>query len=152
MATWGELKEARPDLAEHGARLLKQYAVAMAFIATLRKDGAPRLHPCCPALTETGLYVFIPHTSPKLHDLSRDPRYALHTFLPEEGDEEFYVAGKAARVDDPDVRAAMVATHHYAPPADEAFFELSIERALHTTWENWATPETRPIYEKWQEA
>jgi hypothetical protein len=103
--------------------------------------------------------VFVVKTSPKLNDLTRDGRYALHAF-PADQDEEFYLAGRARRIDDQATRysaaqAAQIGSHrvgdHFEPPADEVLFELSIERALHTTWENWAQPGTRPIYEKWIE-
>lgn len=149
MASWGEFAAARPDLAENGRRLVKQYAVAMAFMATVRKDGGPRLHPLCPALTEDGLYVFITERSPRYQDLVRDGRYALHAFLSEEGDEEFYIAGRAAPMTDPALRAAVAGVHHYVPAETERLFELSIERCLHTTWENWAQPDTRPIHQIW---
>ncbi|HET9200351.1 MAG TPA: pyridoxamine 5'-phosphate oxidase family protein [Dehalococcoidia bacterium] len=159
MATWGDFKETRPELAAHGERLIKQHGIGLGFIATIRKDGGPRLHPCCPALSDSALYVFVVETSPKLQDLLRDPRYALHAF-PAEQDEEFYVAGRARRMDDDATRytaaqAAQIGSHrvgdHFEAPADEVLFELSIERALHTTWENWAKPGTRPIYTKWNE-
>lgn len=150
MKSWNEFVDLRPDLAEVGTRLLKQYAVAMAFMATVRKDGGPRLHPLCPALTEDGIYVFITSGSPRHADLVRDGRYALHAFLPEEGDEEFYIAGVAVPVRDRAVRAAVSAAHHYAPGESERLSELSIERCLHTTWENWATAETKAIHTVWQ--
>lgn len=150
MKSWGQFAEEQPDLAAIGVRLIKQYAVAMAFMATVSKDGGPRLHPLCPALTENGLYVFITETSPRYQDLVRDGRYALHAFLPEEGDEEFYVAGRAIPVADSELRGAVAAAHHYVPADSEKLFELKIERCLHTTWENWATPETRPIHQVWR--
>jgi hypothetical protein len=149
-ATWGQFREAQPDMAARCAHLLKQYGVAMAFIATVRKDGGPRLHPCCPAMTDSGLYVFIPPRSPKNADLRRDSRFALHMFLPDQGDEEFYVAGTSRVEEDPEVREVVLASHHYRPPEHETLFELRIERALHTTWENWAKPDTRPIYTRWR--
>ena len=159
MATWGEFKSASPQLAEHGLRLFKQHGIGLGFIATVRKDGGPRVHPCCPALGEEGLYVFVVERSPKLHDLTRDGRYALHAF-PADEDEEFYVSGRATRRDDDETRylaaqAAAIGSHrvddHFEPPADEVLFELTLERALHTTWENWGQPGTRPIYQKWNE-
>ncbi len=150
MATWGEFKKARPEMAERGAQLLKQHGVGLAFLATLRRDGGPRLHPVCPALAGDGLYVFIMDITWKYRDLLRDARYALHAF-PAKEDEEFYVAGRAEPVDDPAVRAAVVATHHYPPREEERLFELRVERALHTTWTNWAKPGMSPVYTRWHE-
>ena len=148
MVTWSEFAKARPDLAAIGQRLLYQYKVGYAFLATVRKDGAPRLHPVCPALADTGFYIFIAE-SPKKADLLRDGRYALHTFPPEEGDEEFNCSGRAKLVEDSKVREKVVAVYHRVPHEDEALFELQIERVLHTTWENWATPKSRPQRTWW---
>jgi len=53
------------------------------------------MHPVCPALAHGHLYVFIEGASPKKADLLRDGRYALHTFPPEQGDEEFYFDGNS---------------------------------------------------------
>ena len=150
MHTWQEFSASRPDLAKAGKRLLYQYSVGYAFLATVRKDGGPRLHPVCPALTAGHLYVFIESASPKLADLLRDRRYALHTFPPKLGDEEFYCAGQAEPVDDPQQRASVVASYHRHPHADERLFELKLERILHTTWENWATPASRPHRTVWR--
>lgn len=149
MVTWKEFAGARPDLAAVGERLLYQYQVGYAFLATVRRDGSPRVHPVCPALTDGHLYVFIAK-SPKRADLVRDGRYALHTFPPEQGDEEFYCSGRAEAVDDPQVREQVVAAYHRRPHDNEILFELKLERALHTTWENWATPKSQPHRSWWR--
>src|SRR5438132_8471998 len=106
MVTWKEFATAEPDLAEVGRSLLFQFKVGLAFLATARKDGAPRLHPVCPVLSNDRLFVLITPTSPKRHDLLRDGRYALQTFpQPKPGSDEFYIAGKAVLGDDPSARA-----------------------------------------------
>jgi len=149
MVTWQEFATARPDLAFIGERLLYQYQVGYAFLATIRKDGGPRLHPVCPAIANGHLYVFIGDTSPKMADLLREERYALHTFPPEQGDEEFYCTGRARPVDGTQLRAEVIAVYHRHPRDSEMLFELMIEHVLHTIWENWATPKSRPVYTKW---
>jgi len=96
MVTWKEFVAAEPDLADVGRSLLFQFKVGLAFLATLRKDGAPRLHPVCPVLSDHRLFVLIIPNSPKRHDLLRDGRYALQTFpQPKPGSDEFYIAGKS---------------------------------------------------------
>ncbi len=152
MITWDEFVAARPDLAAIGKRLLYQYSVGYAFLAPIRADGGPRVHPVCPALAGGHLYVFIAGTSPKKIDLLHDGRYALHTFPPEQGDEEFYCAGQAEPVDDPQVRAEVVAAYHRHPRDDEMLFELKIERVLHTVWENWPTAAMHPVRTIWRAA
>src|SRR5205809_8002242 len=101
MVTWKEFATAQYDLADGGRSLLFQFKVGLAFLATVRKDGAPRLHPVCPVLSNDRLFVLVTPTSPKRHDLLRDGRYALQTFpQPKPGSDEFYIAGKALVVDD----------------------------------------------------
>src|SRR5438094_10668788 len=106
MVTWKEFAAAEPDLADIGRSLLYQFKVGLAFLATVRRDGAPRLHPVCPVLANDRLFVLVTPTSPKRHDLLRDGRYALQTFpQTKPGSDEFYIAGKAVGVDDPAIRA-----------------------------------------------
>jgi hypothetical protein len=92
MLTWAQFAHARPDLAEAGRRLMYQFGVGLAFLATVRADGAPRLHPICPLLTDQALLGFL-QPSPKRHDLHRDGRYALHAFPSEANEDAFYLCG-----------------------------------------------------------
>ena len=59
MASWTDFENASPEMAEAGKKLLYQYGVGIAFLATVRKDGAPRLHPICPTVVNGRLYALI---------------------------------------------------------------------------------------------
>ena len=73
--TWKIFKSQSPDLAEFTkARLYNK----VAYLATIRKDGSPRVHPFTPIIGEGHFFVFMEPTSPKGHDLRRDPRFAVH--------------------------------------------------------------------------
>ena len=61
MVTSKEFATARPDLAAIGERLLYQYQIAYAMLATIRKDGGSRLHPICPAIANGNLTYFWKH-------------------------------------------------------------------------------------------
>src|SRR5262245_11743363 len=101
MVTWKQFAAAAPGLAAAGQFLLNQFGVGLAFLATVRADGAPRLHPVCPVLSGDRLFVLITPSSPKRRDLLADGRYALQTFpQPKPGSDEFYIAGHAVLVDD----------------------------------------------------
>jgi len=149
MVTWKEFAAAA--LAEAGRSLLDQFGVGLAFLATVRKDGAPRLHPVCPVLSADRLFVLITPTSPKRHDLRRDSRYGLQTCpQPKPGSDEFYIAGKALLVANAASRAAVLRdAKHMADPSEIAF-ELWIDRVMHTRWENVLTPQMRPVHQKWR--
>jgi hypothetical protein len=97
MASWSDFVAAEPTLAAGIRALLQQYGPGMAYLATVRADGAPRIHPVSPVITDEGLYCFIVN-SPKRRDLDRDGRYALHAYPPEENDDEAYLTGRAIPV------------------------------------------------------
>lgn len=123
----------------------------MAFLSTVRKDGGPRVHPVMPVLCEAGLYVFVVDMSHKFRDLQRDSRYSLHASLPPGGGEEFYITGTAALSEDAAIREVVVRASggRLGHNPFEVLFEFSVERALHTRWENWGTPAAWPAFNGW---
>ena len=128
MASWSDFATAEPTLAAGIRALLQQYGPGLAYLATVRGDGGPRVHPVSPVLTDEGLYCFIVD-SPKRRDLERDGRYALHSFPPEENDDEAFLTGRAFPVRDPRVTADLSVALHASPDVDWRLFELTIETA-----------------------
>lgn len=108
MASWREFETAAPDMAAVARMLWPGITAAhldpsqeralpwfpIAFPATVRADGGPRLHPFCPILADGSLFAAIPATSPKGHDLRRDPRCAIHA-LPGPEDDELSIRARA---------------------------------------------------------
>jgi hypothetical protein len=129
MASWSEFVAASPQLAAGIRALLQQYGPGMGYLATVRPDGGPRVHPVSPVITDDGLYCFVVH-SPKRRDLEHDGRYALHSYPPEESDDEAYVSGHAIPVTDPLVIAHLADALRAAPQVDWRLFELTIEVAM----------------------
>jgi hypothetical protein len=151
MITWREFDAAAPALASAGQSQLNQFGVGLAFLATVRNDGAPRVHPVCPVLSGGGLFVLITPTSPKRDDLLRDGRFALQAFpQPKPGSDEFYVTGRARHVNDAETRARVLRDAKHMADASELLFELLIDRVMHTKWEHVLTPEMRPVHQKWR--
>ena len=149
MKRWHELAVEAPALADAGRALLYQVRVGLGYLATVRRDGAPRLHPVCPILAADGLYVFIGNHSPKRRDLLRDGRYALHTFPNPQVDDELTVSGRATRIDDPAVRQIVYDTYVAtgAFTSDDTLFELLLDRALHAKYG--PRPSWPPVYTRW---
>jgi hypothetical protein len=148
MPRWGDFEAAMPEMAAEGQKLFYQFGLGLGFLATIRPDGGPRLHPMCPIVAEGGLYAFI-GPSPKLGDLRRNGHYAMHAFPPEAVDDEFYVTGRAVEVGDRDVIAAVRAA--YKAPIqsdDEVLFEFHLERALWAKYES--RPSWPPAYTRWK--
>jgi len=148
LASWAEFEAAAPKLADEGRGLFYQFGLGLGFLATVREDGGPRLHPVCPVITPSGLYLFVV-PSPKRGDLRRDGRYALHSFPQEEVDDEFCVTGRATEVQAPDIRAKVADAYHDQVEEEWSLFALDIERCLHAKYRhrgNWP-----PTYTKWAE-
>lgn len=104
MVPWADFATARPDLAAAGRELFYQdFGVGLGFLATTTRVGSPRVHPICPAVGEGMLYAFIV-PSPKLQDLMKDGRYALHSELTPRNEDAFYVTGRIRVIDNPEVR------------------------------------------------
>ena len=151
MATWAEFASSAPELATAGERLLRQFGIGLGFLATIRKDGGPRLHPVCPVLTSGSLYMFVGKGSPKLYDLLRDGRYAMHSFPPAEGDDEFFITGRAKPVADPAIRSLVSSASDGLGHDWEVLFEFGTERAMHTVWHNPRHPDMWPSHTRWRE-
>lgn len=146
--SWHVLAGAAPELAAFGAERLHD---RVAYLATLKEDGSPRLSPVRPVVAAGRLLVFTESGSPKARDLQRGGRYALHGTAT--GNDpwdlrEFAVEGVARRVDDPAVRAT--ANTGSAFPRDDRFllFELHVERAMSTVY----GADGRPHRERWRAA
>ena len=146
MARWSEFEASDPELAKTGRGMLYQFGPGLAYLATVRADGGPRLHPFCPVIAEGGLFGLI-GPSPKRGDLLRDGRYALHSFPAVERDDEFYLTGRATPVDDPEraeaVRRAYLATGATSTE-DERIFEFHLEHVLLSQYKARGEPDNWP--------
>ena len=154
MKSWSEFNTEEPELAEIGRHLLcrSRAHIGLAFLATLRKDGAPRLHPVSLVFYMDRLYVLIPPTSPKCADLSRDGRYAMQAFPSPVGaeNEEFYLAGRAECIRDLTVRQALVTGTEIHVDESEVLFELLLDRLMYTRLVNLDTPDEHPLHRMWR--
>ena len=153
MFRWSEFAEQAPKLAELGRALLYQFGPGLAYLATVRADGGPRLHPVCVNIVEGGLYTLVV-PSPKRQDLLRDGRFALHSFSSPTVDDEFFLAGRVVNHDSPGlverVRAAQQSSG--ATTSDtEKLFEYQLERALYSRYKPRGTPDNwPPEYLRWR--
>lgn len=77
MASWAEVTEAAPELAEAVRRLFDEHKHKT--MATLRRDGSPRISGVEATFEPEELWIGMMPESRKARDLQRDPRMALHT-------------------------------------------------------------------------
>jgi len=142
--TWKTLAEQQPELAAFGAERLNG---KVAYLATIRKDGAPRLHPMTPIIGQGHFFVFMEPTSPKGHDLQRDGRFAIHCAVSDNSGAsgEFSITGHAHRVDDAELRALAISLASYEPADRYILFEFDIESAASTVY-----TEDRAVRQSWK--
>jgi hypothetical protein len=155
MASWSEFASDEPRLADAIRGLIQQYGPGFGYLATVRADGGPRVHPVSPVITDEGLFCFVVD-SPKRRDLERDGRYALHSFPPEESDDEAYVAGQARPVTDQARVDRLARSLRAAPQVDWRLFEFTVDVAMlaqhgHAAGVNPLTdaPARRPAVQVW---
>jgi hypothetical protein len=84
MASWSDFAAAAPALAERVQAALDAHKHKT--IATLRKDGSPRISGTETAWRDGDLWIGSMWQALKARDLQRDPRFALHsaTFDPDD--------------------------------------------------------------------
>ena len=146
MAGWSAFAAEVPELAAAGWRLLSVPGVGFGYLATVRSDGWPRVHPVNPFIVGDELGIFLV-PSPKLDDLRHDGRCALHSCGTAEVDDEFFLSARASISQDHALRAAAVAGYHGPVPDAHVLVTLDIERALlarYTTPPTWP-----PAYTRW---
>ncbi len=153
---WTAFSDERPDLAQAGRDILYQFGVGLGFLATVRRDGGPRVHPVCPILHDGELYLLL-IPSPKRDDLLRDKRFALHSFPTDDNEDAFSVTGTAEPVDDPAEREAAIARFLEERPTlridrndldAQRLFACRLDRCLLTRTDGHGDP--RPRHETWR--
>ena len=142
--SWKALEDQQPELAAFGAERLNG---KVAYLATVRKDGSPRVHPITPIIGQGHLFLFMEPTSPKGHDLRRDQRYALHCSVSDNsgGSGEVIVTGRARFIDDPHLRALAGQLASYTPAERYILFELDIDSAVSTIY-----TDEHPVRHQWK--
>ena len=147
MVTWAQFETAEPELAELGRGLLEQHQLA--YLATVRADGAPRLHPVSPKIIEGRLYVCTPRSSPKAQDQIRDGRYVMH-LLPGRNDDEFRLRGRARLITEPAELERILAEGPHYFRIEDYLFEYDIEEAATAYWVSVGQPGTYPVRRSWR--
>ena len=126
--SWGEFANLEPELARFGAGRLTS---APAYLATVRRSGAPRVHPVTPIFTAFGLYLFMEPTSPKGRDLRERGWFALHSGVPDNAGTggEFNVSGRGLAIDEPDMWSQVADAAGYTPADRYVLFEFQLSEA-----------------------
>lgn len=101
---WQEFAQQDPELAALGQERLDRHGLVM--VATLLKNGWPRISPVEPSFFNAQLYLSMMWRSQKALDLLRDPRCCVHNAVSDRmaTDGEFKVYGRALDITNPEER------------------------------------------------
>lgn len=132
MASWREFEGQAPELAAVVRRLMD--ANRHKVLATLRKDGSPRVSGIETSFRDGELWTGSMPRAVKALDLRRDPRMALHVTSPApegedpsawEGDAK--LAGRAVEITDADVLASF-----QLPDSDSHLYRIELTEVVWT--------------------
>jgi hypothetical protein len=147
LAKWQQFEQEAPDMALTGKGLWEQHVLA--YLATVRADGSPRVHPVIPVLADGSVFVAIAEASPKWRDVRRDPRCVLHS-LPGQRDDEFVLRCRAREA--AGSRDVVRQSAHHVIHDDDHIVEFEIEHADLGHWEQVGTPTTYAVRHRWKPA
>lgn len=146
MIPWDEFGAQAPELHAAGGRLLR--AEGIGYLASVKRDGSPRVHPIVPVEAGGRLFVAVNESSPKRFDLANNGRYALHAPLGG-SDEEFLILGRVVRHTDVATFELVSDSAEHVIHESDWLFEFLIERCLWGYWENVGQPDTYPVRRSW---
>ena len=169
VSTWADFEAAAPAVAAVAARLWPGITAlhrgenvasdtpcfSIAYLATVRRDGSPRVHPFCPILAGGRLFAAIPGSSPKGRDLRRDSRCVIHA-MPGADDDELCIRARARETTDAQTRgdvSAVVSTSGVGgmieSVAREPLFEFDLQQVDVARWLDIGQPGTRAVRRRW---
>ncbi len=125
MPSWSTFASAAPDLAAEARKRLDAHVHKT--LATIRRDGSPRISGTETILAEGELWIGSMWQAQKALDLQRDPRFALHSGSddPPTWPGDAKLAGVAEELHDEERVRAIVGDH--APPGPLHLFRLDLD-------------------------
>jgi Pyridoxamine 5'-phosphate oxidase len=135
MASWKEFEVEAPELAGRVRAAFDAHRHKL--LATLRRDGSPRISGIEATFADGELWLGMMPGSRKALDLRRDPRLALHSASldPPEDDPAGWpgdakLAGRAVEVSDPALKQRLAGGG--GQPDESHLFRVEVAEAVHT--------------------
>lgn len=136
VTSWDTVVTAAPDLAEKVRDCFDAHTHKT--MATLRRDGWPRISGIEAQFKDGELWVGMMPASRKAADVLRDERVALHSGSPDPDDQgeatawrgDAKIAGRAVQVTDPELLAAY---GEDVPEGEALFFHIDITEVVHNS-------------------
>ena len=111
------------------------------YLATIKPDGYPRVHPFTPFIGSGRLFAFMYSTSPKGKDLQRNGKYSMHSLVADMNgtNGEFQITGNAFLCSDPASLKAATEACPYKTQGQYILFEFKIGSAFTNYYSNGST-------------
>jgi hypothetical protein len=124
MPSWSHVEIEAPELAARARGFLDAYVHKT--LATLRRDGSPRISGTEVKFVDGELWLGSMWRSLKALDLQRDPRFALHSGSadPPNWTGDAKLAGRVEEVTDPERKTTIIGGE--APPSSSHLFRADI--------------------------
>jgi Pyridoxamine 5'-phosphate oxidase len=149
MASWKEIEAAAPELAGRARAAFDAHRHKL--LATLRKDGSPRISGIETTFADGELWLGMMPGSRKALDLRRDPRLALHSASLDPPDDpttwagDAKLSGRAVEVDDPALKERFAGGG--GQPDESHLFRVDVTEVVHTRV---GDPADHLVIELWQ--
>jgi Pyridoxamine 5'-phosphate oxidase len=149
MASWKEIEAAAPELAGRARAAFDAHRHKL--LATLRRDGSPRISGIETTFADGELWLGMMPGSRKALDLRRDPRLALHSASLDPPDDptawagDAKLAGRAVEVDDPALKQRFAGGG--GQPDESHLFRVDVTEVVHTRV---GDPADHLVIELWQ--
>ena len=131
MARWEDVAAEAPELAAEAMGFLDAHVHKT--LATLRRDGSPRISGIETRFHDGDLYLGMMHRSLKALDLLRDPRFALHSGSedPPGWPGDATISGRAEEITDPArIDAVLGPVGPSRPPGELHLFRLDVGEVM----------------------
>ena len=148
MSSWRMVEQQAPDLA---AAVRKRFAAHVHLtMATLRRDGSPRISGTEAVFSGDDLWLAGMPGSLKLADLRRDGRVAVHSGSddPPDWTGDGKVAGRAVEVGEGEERDRFARAIDQEPPGGFELFRLDVQEVVHV---HLGEPADHLVIESWHE-
>jgi hypothetical protein len=151
MARWTDVEQQAPDLARRARAAFDAHKHKT--MATLRKDGSPRISGTEVEYFDGDLYLGSMPGARKARDLQRDPRVALHgaTVDTELTNGDAKIAGRAIEITDDGEKAAFMAHHMEGSDEDPGPFQLFRIDVTEVVTTGIGDPADHLVIESWHE-
>ena len=142
--SWKALHKNSPDISAFGRSRLDG---KVAYLATLRANGKPRVHPVKAILSDNHCFIFADPESTKVRDFEHNSQFSLHCAMSDSSGSsgEFQMTGRVVIVDDAALRVEAEQNCTFRPSARSILYELQVEEAVATSYRG-----GRPDRRRWR--